>query len=340
MENEISWSELPFGYMKCDYNVRCTFKDGKWGELRVSDSDEVSMSIAATCLHYGQAGFEGMKAFRGKDGKIRIFRIEENGKRLISTCQGVMMAPLPLELFCEAIKKVIKLNEKMVPPYESGSSLYIRPVLFGTGAQIGVRPAVEYEFIVFVMPVGSYFKDGFKASPCCILRHFDRAAPYGTGQWKVGGNYAAGLQAGVKAHDMGYSAVVYLDARSKKYIDECGPANFFGIKNNFYITPMSESILPSITNNSLMTLAKELGMNIEQREIPVEELETFDEVGMCGTAAVISPISRIDDLDKNKTYKFIENNTPGNICSTLYSKLKAIQYGDEEDKYNWITTVE
>lgn len=338
--NEIDWSSLSFGYMKADYNVRCTYKDGKWGELEVSDSEMVSMHMAATVLHYGQAGFEGMKAFRGKDGKIRIFRMDENGKRLISTSKGIMMAELPLEKFEEAIRKVVKLNEHLVPPYESGASLYIRPVLFGTGAQIGVKPANEYQFIVFVMPVGPYFKEGFKTTPVCILRHYDRAAPFGTGRYKVGGNYAASLVAGEEAHSKGYSAVLYLDAREKKYVDECGPANFFGIKENRYITPKSESILPSITNKSLMALAESMGMTVERRPVGVEELATFEEAGMCGTAAVISPIARIDDLDENITYEYAEDGKPGPVCEALYKKLRAIQYGDEPDTFGWVTILE
>lgn len=338
--NEIDWSSLSFGYMKADYNVRCTYKDGKWGELEVSDSEMVSMHMAATVLHYGQAGFEGMKAFRGKDGKIRIFRMDENGKRLISTSKGIMMAELPLDKFEEAIRKVVKLNEHLVPPYESGASLYIRPVLFGTGAQIGVKPANEYQFIVFVMPVGPYFKEGFKTTPVCILRHYDRAAPFGTGRYKVGGNYAASLVAGEEAHSKGYSAVLYLDAREKKYVDECGPANFFGIKENRYITPQSESILPSITNKSLMALAESMGMTVEQRPVGVEELATFEEAGMCGTAAVISPIARVDDLDENITYEYAEDGKPGPVCETLYKKLRAIQYGDEPDTFGWVTILE
>jgi branched-chain amino acid aminotransferase len=226
-----------------------------------------------------------------------------------------------------------------VPPYESGASLYIRPVLFGTSAQVGVKPATEYLFIVFVTPVGPYFKGGFKPTPVVILRKYDRAAPLGTGTIKVGGNYAASLAAGEIAHEKGYSAVLYLDAKEKKYIDECGPANFFGIKNNTYITPHSTSILPSITNKSLMQLAEDMGMKIERRQIPVEELETLEEGGQVGTAAVISPVSQIDDLDENKSYILSKNGEPGPISMKLYNKLRAIQYGDEEDKYGWITII-
>ena len=219
--------------------------------------------------------------------------------------------------------------------------MQFRPyVLFGTGPQVGVKPADEYEFIVFVMPVGPYFKEGFKATPVCILRHFDRAAPYGTGKIKVGGNYAASLIADNEAHSKGYSAVLYLDAREKKYLDECGPANFYGIRDNHYITPESESILPSITNKSLMTLATDMGMIVEKRKVLEEELATFSEAGMCGTAAVISPISRVDDLDIDKSYVFSEEGIPGPISTKLYEQLRAIQYGDAPDKYGWVTIVE
>ena len=261
-----------------------------------------------------------MKAFRGKDGKIRIFRMDENAARLQSSCRGIMMPELPTEKFNEAILTVVKKNERFVPPYESGASLYIRPLLIGTSAQVGVKPAKEYLFIVFVSPVGPYFKEGFKPTPMEILRQYDRAAPLGTGSYKVGGNYAASLVAGEKAHELGYSAVLYLDAKEKKYIDECGPANFFGIRGNSYITPKSTSILPSITNKSLMQLAEDMGMTVEVRQIPEDEIGTFDEAGACGTAAVISPIARIDDLDENKSYIFSKDGKPGPICEKLYNK--------------------
>lgn len=336
----LDWSNLSFGYMKTDYNVRCYYRDGKWGELEVSSSDQISIHMAATCLHYGQEAFEGLKVFRGKDGKIRVFRVDENAKRLQSSCEGIMMAPLPVERFIEAVDKVVKLNERFIPPYESGASLYVRPLLIGMGAQVGVKPAKEYLFLVFVSPVGPYFKEGFKPTPMVILRSYDRAAPLGTGTYKVGGNYAASLVAGEKAHEMGYSAVLYLDAKEKKYIDECGPANFFAIKNNTYITPKSTSILPSITNKSLMTLAESMGMKVERRQILEEELATFEEAGACGTAAVISPILRIDDVEENKTYIFSKDGKPGATCEKLYHKLRAIQYGDEPDPFGWVRIIE
>ena len=190
MEN-LNWSELGFGYIKTDYNVRCYYRDGKWGELEVSSSEIINIHMAATCLHYGQESFEGLKAFRGKDGKIRVFRMDENAKRMQSSSRGIKMAELPVEMFEEAVRKVVKLNERFVPPYESGAALYIRPLMIGLGAQVGVKPAPEYMFMIFVTPVGPYFKGGFQPSKVCVLREYDRAAPNGTGTIKVGGNYAA-----------------------------------------------------------------------------------------------------------------------------------------------------
>ena len=238
--------------------------------------------MAATCLHYGQEAFEGLKAYRCPDGKVRIFRVDENAARLQSTCRGIMMPEVSTELFTEMVKKVVRLNQEWIPTYESGATLYIRPLLIGTSAQVGVHPAKEYCFLIFVTPVGPYFKGGFAANPYVIIRDYDRSAPLGTGKYKVGGNYAASLFANNLAHEKGYACEFYLDAKEKKYMDECGAANFFGIKNNTYITPKSTSILPSITNKSLMQVAEDLGMKVERRPIP------------------ISPISYIDDLDTGK----------------------------------------
>lgn len=338
MEN-IDWSELSFGYIKTDLNVRCSFKDGAWGELEYTDSEHIPMHMAATCLHYGQEAFEGLKAFRGVDGKIRIFRMEENSKRMQNTCDGIMMQKFPIDKFCEAVISIVKKNERFVPPYGSGASLYIRPLLIGTGAQVGVRPANEYMFLIFVTPVGPYFKEGFKPTPVVILREFDRAAPLGTGKYKVGGNYAASLTAGKKAHDLGYSMVLYLDAREKKYIDECGPANFFGIKNNTYITPQSDSILPSITNDSLMKIAPSVGIKVEQRPMLLDELDSLEEAGACGTAAVISPIQRIDDLQENKSYVFSKDGNAGPVSEKLYNILRGIQLGEQPDNFGFNTII-
>lgn len=338
--NPIDWKNLPFGYFKTDYNVRCYYKDGKWGELEVSDSETITMHMAATCLHYGQEAFEGMKAFTGADGKIRIFRMVENAKRMQNSARGVMMAEVPTPVFEEAVLKAVKLNLKYVPPYGEGASLYIRPLLIGTGAQVGVKPAREYMFLVFVGPVGPYFKEGFNPVKMQIVRDFDRAAPLGTGHIKVGGNYAASLQAGDRAHNDGFASCIFLDAREKKYIDEAGPANFFGIKGNIYVTPDSTSILPSITNKSLCLLAEELGMKVERRHVPVEELSEFDEVGACGTAAVISPICQIHDRDTGKIYQYCKDGHAGPISTKLYNRLKGIQEGLEPDTHGWVTIID
>lgn len=340
MNKELDWGNLSFGYIPTDYNVRCYYRDGKWGEIEVSSSETVNLHIAATALHYGQEIFEGLKAFRGKDGKVRVFRLEENAKRIIESAKGIKMQAIPVELFTEMVKKVVKLNERFVPPYGSGASLYIRPLEIGTSAQVGVKPSAEYLFLILVTPVGPYFKEGFKPTNICIMREFDRVAPKGTGRWKVGGNYAASLEAGEKAHEMGYSAVLYLDPKEKKYIDECGPANFFAIKDGKYITPASESILPSITNMSLQQLAQDLGVEVERRQIPLEELETIQEAAACGTAAVASPIAEIHDIDNGKKYIISKDGNPGPVTTALYNKLRAIQLGEEEDIHHWNTIVE
>jgi branched-chain amino acid aminotransferase len=336
----LDWNNLPFSYIRTNYNVRCYFRDGKWSEPEISDSEYINIHIAATGLHYGQESFEGLKAYRGRDRKVRLFRWEDNARRLLSSALGIKMEPVPFELFREAVFTAVRLNEKFVPPYGSGASLYIRPLLFGSGAEVGVKPSAEYTFIVFVTPVGPYFKGGIKPVNMLMCRDVDRAAPLGTGNIKVGGNYAASLRAIVKARDEGYGNALFLDAKDKKYIDECGPANFFGIKNNTYITPLSDSILPSITNKSLIAIAEKMGIKTERRRIPVEELEEFEETGACGTAAVISPIARIVDPDSGKIYEYCKDGNPGPITMKLFNKLIAIQYGDEPDEFGWVTILD
>ena len=340
MDTAIDWSNLPFGYFPTDYNVRCTFKDGKWGPVEVSQSDTINIHMAATCLHYGQEVFEGLKAFRGKDGKIRIFRIEENAKRIRESAKGLLMEPIPVELFEEMCIKAVKLNERFIPPYGSGASLYIRPIEIGLTPRIGVKEADEYMFLVMVTRVGPYFKGGFKNTNICIMREYDRVAPQGTGRWKVGGNYAASLAAGKRAHDMGYSAVLFLDPKEKKYLDECGPANFYAIKDGKYITPKSDSILPSITNMTLMQIAHDMGMEVEQRHITVDELDSVSEAAACGTAAVASPIGEIDDIDTGKKYVISKDGKPGPVTTEFVKCLEAIRNGEVEDVHGWNTIVE
>ena len=340
MDTDIDWGSLPFGYYPTDYNLRCTFRDGKWGPIEVSQSETVNIHMAATTLHYGQEIFEGLKAFRGVDGKIRIFRLRENAKRMRESARGLLMEPVPYEIFEEMCIRAVKLNERFIPPYGSGASLYIRPLEIGLTPRIGVKEADEYLFMVMVTPVGPYFKGGFKNTNICIMRQYDRVAPQGTGRWKVGGNYAASLGASHKAHEMGYSAVLFLDPKEKKYLDECGPANFYAIKDGKYITPKSDSILPSITNMSLMELAREMGMEVEQRHITVDELEEVSEAAACGTAAVCSPIGEIDDIDTGKKYIISKDGKPGPVTTEFVSKLNAIREGVEPDTHGWITFVE
>lgn len=334
---DINWSNLPFGYVKTDFNVRCTFKDGKWGEIEVHDDEFLNIHMAASCLHYGQEAFEGQKAFRGVDGKIRVFRIEENWKRIAASAEGIMMEPIPQDLFIEMVKKVVSLNERFIPPYGSGSSLYIRPLEIGISPLVGVRPATDYQFIIFVTPVGPYFPEGFRPTKVVIYREYDRAAPCGTGRWKVGGNYAAGMRATARAKQHGFSAVLFLDPKEKKYLDECGPANFFAIKGNKYITPKSNSILPSVTNKSLQQLALDMGLEVECRPIELAELESIDEAAECGTAAVASPISEIYDFDNDHSYVIAHDGNPGPVTTELYHRLQAIQRGEAEDIHNWCT---
>lgn len=336
----IDWKSLSFGYVKTDYNVRCYFRNGQWGKVEISSDEYIPMHMAASCLHYGQEAFEGMKAFRGKDGKVRLFRWEENWKRLNNSAEAIMLAPIPKELFFEEMETVIKMNADFIPPYGTEGSLYLRPLLIGTGATVGVKPADEYLFITFVCPVGPYFKEGFKPTNMQIAKDFDRAAPMGTGHVKVGGNYAASLRAGERAHHEGFSASIFADAKTKTFIDEAGPANFFGIKDGKYVTPDSGSILPSITNMSLRQIAEDLGLVVERRHIRLDEIGTFEEAGACGTAAVISPINMIQDRETGEEYVIAKDGKPGPWSIKMREILMGIQYGEIEDKHNWCTIVE
>lgn len=339
-EEKLDWKNLPFGYLKTDYNIRTYYKNGEWGKIEASSFEFIDIHIAATALHYGQQAFEGMKAYRGKDNKTRLFRWEENSKRLNRSAQVLLMPEVPAGHFKEAINLAIKKNDRYLPPYESGAALYIRPLLMGTGPEVGLKPAKEYLFIVFVTPVGPLFSAGFHPVDFTITHEFDRAAPLGTGHVKAGGNYAAGLRALKKAHNEGYASVIFLDAKEKAYIDECGPANFFAIKDNTYITPQSSSILASITNLSLMDLAMDFGMKVEQRPIKTEELATFEEVGACGTGAIITPIKKIVDKKADKVYEYCKDAKPGPITQRLYDTLLGIQYGDLPDKFGWVEIVD
>ncbi|MDR1670949.1 MAG: branched-chain amino acid aminotransferase [Alistipes sp.] len=336
---ELDWKNLGFGYVKTDWNLRSTWRDGSWSPVSATQDETLTIHMASTCLHYGQEAFEGLKAFRGVDGKVRIFRLDDNARRMIRSAEYTLMAPPTIELFREACLEAVRRNERFIPPYGTGASLYLRPLLIGTGAQVGVKPASEYMFVVFATPVGPYYKEGFRPISVMVDRHHDRSAPLGTGQVKVGGNYASSLLSGDLAHKAGYPGVLYLDAREKKYIDECGAANFFAIRGGTYITPKSSSILPSITNMSLRQLAADFGLKVEEREVAFSEISTFEEAGACGTAAVISPIGRVFDPDENRVHTIGDGTSPGPWSVKLYDALRAIQLGEAEDVHSWNTVL-
>ena len=337
MEN-LDWASLGFNYRKTDWNVRFYYSDGKWSDMELCDSEYINMHMSAACLHYGLELFEGLKAFRGADGKIRLFRVDENAKRLQSSARKLCL-PVPTEkMFIDACCEVVRRNERFVPPYGTGASLYLRPLLIGTNPVLGVKAATEATLIVFASPVGAYFKEGIKPIKVVVDREQDRSAPRGTGDVKVGGNYASSILSGERAHQLGYSNVLYLDSVERKYIEECGAANFFGIRDGLYVTPKSTSILPSITNKSLRRLAEDLGLKVEERRVPVDELAQFTECGACGTAAVISPICKIVALDTDKVYDF--GDKVGEYSQKMYTMLQDIQYGRAEDKYGWTTVIE
>ena len=335
---DLDWANLDFGYHPTDYNVRYTWRDGAWDKGVVTPDVILPLHMAATCLHYGQQCFEGLKAFETRRGDVVVFRIDENARRMAGSCRKIMMEPVPEELFIEAVFRCVNANRKYVPPYGTGASLYIRPLTLGSGPQIGVRPSGEFTFIELVTPVGPYFKTGFKPVDLMIEDTVDRAAPLGVGDVKVGGNYAAGIRASIAAKKRGFADALFLDAKEKRFIDECAPANFFAItQDNQYVTPDSPSILPSITNKSLMTLAEELGLHPQRRPIDVEEIFQLKEAGCCGTAAVITPVGSITYRDRKAVYS--KDGKPGKFSTELYQKLKAIQLGDAPDKYGWVRVI-
>ena len=334
----IDWNNLGFNYIKTDYRYISYFKDGKWDNGTLIEDNMLSISEASTALHYGQQCFEGLKAYRTKSGKIQLFRPDENAKRLNSSLRKLLMPEIPIEKFIDACKQVVKANEHFVPPYGTGGTLYLRPLVIGIGDNIGVKPASEYIFVVFCMPVGSYFKAGM--TPCnFMITEYDRAAPFGTGGNKVGGNYAASLHPHQIAVDRGFADCIYLDPATKKNIEEVGAANFFGItKNNEFITPKSPSILPSITKYSLMHIAENyLGMQVYERQVPIDTIDEFIEAGACGTAAVITPIGGIEY--KGKLHVFYSETEVGPVIKELYRILCGIQFGDIEGPEGWIVEV-
>jgi branched-chain amino acid aminotransferase len=335
---DIDWGNLGFSYIKTDLRYISVWKDGSWDDGKLVEDNMLSISEASTALHYGQQCFEGLKAYRTKDNKIQLFRPDQNAKRMIKSCDRLLMPEVPVEKFIDACVQVAKANEAYVPPYGSGATLYIRPFVIGVGDNIGVKPAPEYMFCVFCIPVGPYFKGGM--TPVNFnISDFDRAAPYGTGAAKVGGNYAASLKPHKDSVNKGFADCIYLDPATHTKIEEVGAANFFGItKDNKFITPKSESILPSITKYSLMHIAKEyLGLPVEERDVLINNLDEFKEAGACGTAAVITPIGGIEFNDK--LHVFHSETEVGPITKKLYETLYGIQFGDIEAPEGWIVEV-
>ena len=339
-KQNIDWSNIGFGYMKTNARFVSDYKDGKWDEGRMTSDDTVTISECAGVLQYAQTVFEGLKAYTTCDGRIVVFRPDLNASRLADSCRRLEIPVYPEDKFIEAIEKVVKANADFVPPYGTGATLYIRPYIFGSSPVIGVKPANEYQFRVFTTPVGPYFKGG--AKPITIkVSDFDRAAPHGTGHIKAGLNYAMSLHAIVTAHEEGYDENMYLDAATRTKVEETGGANFLFItKDGKVVTPKSNSILPSITRRSLMYVAEHyLGLEVEQREVYFDEVKDFAECGLCGTAAVISPVGKIVDHGKEICFPSgMEEMGP--ITKKLYETLTGIQMGRLEAPEGWIRVIE
>ncbi len=338
-KKDLNWSELGFSYMPTDYRYVANFKDGAWDEGALTTDPSVAISECAGVLQYAQTIFEGLKAYTTADGHIVCFRPDLNADRMMDSAARLEMPVFPKERFLDAVCKVVAANEAWVPPYGSGATLYIRPFMFGSGPVIGVKPATEYQFRILVTPVGPYFKGG--AKPLTLrVSDFDRAAPRGTGHIKAGLNYAMSLHAIVDAHRQGYDENVYLNAATRQYVEETGGANILFItKDNKVITPKSDSILPSITRRSLMYVAKEyLGLETEEREIAIDEVKDFAECGLCGTAAVISPVGKIVDHGEEICFPSGMKEM-GPVTKKLYDTLTGIQMGSIRAPEGWIKVI-
>ena len=336
---QLDWENLGFSYIRTDYRFISHYREGKWDEGALTTDNTLHIAEGSPALHYGQQCFEGMKAYRTKDGSINLFRPYENARRMRNSCTRMVMPAFPEDKFIEAVKKVVKANEDWVPPYGTNSSLYIRPFMIGSGDNIGLRPAEEYIFSIFVIPVGAYFKGGLKPSSF-IVSTYDRAAPRGTGAAKVGGNYAASLLPGKEAKERHFSDAVYLDPATQTKIEEVGSANFFGItREGDFLTPKSPSILPSITKHSLMWLAEHrLGLTVKEGDVFINELDQFEEAGACGTAAVIAPIGGLQVGED--FHVFYSEDEVGPVTQKLYDELVGIQFGDREAPEGWTVTVD
>ena len=334
----LDWPNLGFEYRPVNSFIEIDYKNGAWGAAKAISEEYVKIHIGATALHYGQACFEGLKAFHCLDGSVRIFRPKENAARIANSCNRVCMPPLPEKLFLEAVQMAVAANMDFVPPYGTGGALYIRPLLYGSGPRIGLQPADEYKFICMVMPVADYYKGGIKPVSATVIDNYDRAAPRGVGAAKVAGNYAADLLPNMEAKNKGYPIGLYLDAKTNTFIEEFSTSNFLAIdKNGAYITPKSDAILASITNKSLMELAASEGRDVQHRPVRMQELVDghFTEAAACGTAVVVPPV-------KNVLYKNVVHNIGsgaeevGPVVQGLYASVRAIQVGEQDDTFGWM----
>ncbi len=339
---DLDWGSLGFEYIKTDYRFTASNTDGKWSDGELVKDEYMKIHEGSPALHYAQQCFEGMKAQTAKDGSVLLFRPELNAERLYMTSERLMMPPVPIELFMKGVEETVRANYAWIPPYGSGASLYIRPLLIGVGENMGLRPAKAYEFRIIVSPVGPYYKGGGVQLISLAVTNFDRAAPLGTGKYKAGANYAGGLLSTQTAKDMGANEALYLDSAHRKYLDEAGSANILlAMTNNRFVTPKSDAILPSVTRRSIMTLAKdELKMTIEERPVAIkEELADIEEMAACGTAAVISPVGKIWIDDQWHKF-YADGEEVGPVMQKLYGSLTQIQQGVKEDPYGWIKKVD
>ncbi|MDO4519555.1 MAG: branched-chain amino acid aminotransferase [Eubacteriales bacterium] len=339
-KKNIDWGSLGFGYVKTDYRYVSNFKNGSWDEGALTTDDQITLSECACVFQYAQTVFEGMKAYTTEDGRTVVFRPDLNAERMVNSALRLQMPAFPKERFLDAVEQTVRANLNAVPPYGSGATLYLRPFMFGSNPVIGVKPADEYQFRIFATPVGPYFKGG--AKPITIrVCDYDRAAPNGTGHIKAGLNYAMSLYAIVDAHNQGYDENMYLDSKTRTNVEETGGANFlFVTKDGKVVTPKSDTILPSITRRSLVHVAKEyLGLEVEERVVPFEEVKDFAECGLCGTAAVISPVGKIVDHGKEICLPSGMNEM-GPVTKKLYDTLTGIQMGRIEAPEGWIKVIE
>lgn len=344
--NNLEWGSLGFHYRKTCAIVYSRYRDGQWSEPELTGDFDFHFNAFAGVFHYGNSCFEGLKAFRGKDGKVRLFRPDENARRLQRSAARLSMAYPSEELFLKMCQMCVKANLDFLPPYGHNASMYLRPVLEGIDPQISICSSSEVLFAVMCVPVGTYAQAGALSPVSAVIsRNYDRAAPNGTGSYKIGANYAMSLYPYNMAHSQGYTELLFLDPATKTRIDEFGSSNFIGIKGDTYVTPLSDSVLPSITNKSLRVIAEDLGMKVEMRPVPVEEIAEFDEVNACGTAVVITPIRSIDDkpllegAEVSRSWAIPSGSVCGVKSRALYDRIRGIQDGIVEDFHNWCLEV-